>query len=201
MRPFNRGRGNVNEMSESRRETSRGGQRDRPGRNIERFENERGRNDERGDYRRSNPCEKKSDGYYDKNYREGRGSLRIEDRRKNDDFSQRTRCESGTFLNRKNDREYEYESVLIIVKLGVIVKTVLTMKMILVEKIMVVEKEIMKKIEKDLMNIENKITFKTTVQENRLTIIRKHFFMKDIRIVVTCLMILNLTEKGKLLVI
>jgi hypothetical protein len=30
---------------------------------------------------------------------------------------------------------------------------------------MVVDKEIMTKIEKELMNIENKITFKTTVQE------------------------------------
>lgn len=106
MRRFNRERGNVNTTSESRRGTTRGGQRDRQGRNFERFEDKRQR---RGDYRRSTPYEKISDGY-DKIGREGRGSLRIEDRLKNDDFSQRTRHESGTFLDRKNEREYEYDS-------------------------------------------------------------------------------------------
>jgi hypothetical protein len=110
MRPFNRGRGNVNNMSESRCETIRGGNRDRPERNCERFENKRKRNDERGDYRRSTPCEKSYNGYYDKNYREGRGNLHIEDRWKNNDCSQRTRRGSGSFLDRKNDREYEYDS-------------------------------------------------------------------------------------------
>jgi hypothetical protein len=110
MRPFNRGRGNVNSMSESRCETIRGGNRDRPERNCERFENKRKRNDERGDYRRSTPCEKSYNGYYDKNYREGRGNLHIEDRWKNNDCSQRTRRGSGSFLDRKNDREYEYDS-------------------------------------------------------------------------------------------
>jgi hypothetical protein len=110
MRPFNRGRGNVNSMSESRCETIRGGNRDRPERNFERFENKRKRNDERGDYRRSTPCEKKFNGYYDKNYREERGNLHIEDRWKNDDCSQRTKHGSGSFLVRKNDREYEYDS-------------------------------------------------------------------------------------------
>jgi hypothetical protein len=97
-------------MSESRCETIRGGNRDRPERNFERFENKRKRNDERGDYRRSTPCEKKFNGYYDKNYREERGNLHIEDRWKNDDCSQRTKHGSGSFLVRKNDREYEYDS-------------------------------------------------------------------------------------------
>ena len=110
MRPFNRGRGNVNNMSESRCETIRGGRGDRPERNFERFENERKRNDERSDYRRSTPCEKNSNCYYNKNYRERRGSLHIEDRWENDDCSQRTRRGSGSFLDRKNDREYEYDS-------------------------------------------------------------------------------------------
>jgi hypothetical protein len=77
MRPFNRGRENVNNMSESRCETIRGGRGDRPVRNFERFENKRKRNDERGDYKRSTPCEKIFNGYYDKNYREGRGNLSI----------------------------------------------------------------------------------------------------------------------------
>ena len=110
MRPFNRGRGNVNNMSESRCETIRGGREDRPERNFERFENERKRKDDRSDYRRSTPCEKNYNCYYDKNYRERRGSLHIEDRWKNDDCSQRTRRGSGYFLDRKNDREYEYDS-------------------------------------------------------------------------------------------
>lgn len=110
MRPFNRGRGNVNNMSESRCETIRGGRGDRPERNFERFENERKRKDDRSDYRRSTPCEKNSNCYYDKNYRERRGNLHIEDRWENDDCSQRTRRESGSFLDRKNDREYEYDS-------------------------------------------------------------------------------------------
>jgi hypothetical protein len=42
---------------------------------IQQFENKRKRNDERGDYRRSTPCEKNYNGYYDKNYRERRGNL------------------------------------------------------------------------------------------------------------------------------